>query len=249
VSGTPEPVRVLLADQHALFREAVRAILDAEPDLFVVAEAETGFQAVEVAVRTKPDLAILHAGLEACHAIQALGLLIERVPGCRILILAAEEDQGTLAAAVEAGASGFLTKRAPLLELLEATRAVSRGETVIPPRMLGGLLSRLTSHRQELDVAQERLARLTHRERQVLALLAEGADNDTIARTLVISPQTARTHIQNILSKLEVHSRLEATAFLFWNGNLESLLASNATYRVRATRGATGIRPLMSARD
>jgi len=249
VSDTPEPIRVLVADQHALFREAIRAILDAEPDLLVVAEAETGFQAVEVAVRTKPDVAILHAGLEACDAIQALGLLLERVPGCRMLILAAEEDQGTLAAAVEAGASGFLTKRAPLVELLEATRAVSRGETVIPRRMLGGLLSRLISHRQELDVAQERLARLTHRERQVLALLAEGADNDTIARTLVISPQTARTHIQNILSKLEVHSRLEATAFLFWNGNLESLLASNATYRVRATRDATEIRPLMTARD
>lgn len=249
MSDTPDPIRVLLADQHALFREAIRAIFEAEPDLQVVAEAETGFQAVEVAARTEPDVAILHAGLEACDAIQAIGLLHERVPGCRMLILAAVEHHGTLAAAVEAGASGFLTKGAPLVELLEATRALSRGETVIPPRMLGGLLSRLISHRQELDLAQERLARLTHRERQVLALLAEGADNDAIARTLVISPQTARTHIQNILSKLDVHSRLEATAFVFWNGNLENLLAANAAHQVRATRSAPEIRPLMTARD
>jgi DNA-binding NarL/FixJ family response regulator len=249
VSDTPGPIRVLLADQHALFREAVRAIFDAEPDLLVVAEAGTGFQAVEEAGRREPDVAILHAGLEACDAIQAIGLLHERVPGCRMLILAAGEDHGTLEAAVEAGASGFLTKRAPLVELLEATRSVSRGETVIPPRMLGGLLSRLISHRQELDVARERLARLTHRERQVLALLAEGADNDAIARTLVISPQTARTHIQNILTKLDVHSRLEATAFLFWNGNLENLLTANAAHQVRATRSAIEIRPLMTVRD
>jgi two-component system nitrate/nitrite response regulator NarL len=239
VSDAPVPIRVLLADQQALFREALRAIFDAEPDLVVVAEAESGFQAVEEAGREEPDVAVLDAGLESCDAIQVVGLLHERVPGCRLLILADGEDQGTLAAAVEAGASGFHTKRAPLVDLLEATRALSRGETVIPPRMLGGLLSRLISHRHELDVAQERLARLTRRERQVLALLAEGADNDAIARTLVISPQTARTHIQNILSKLEVHSRLEATAFMFWNGSFQNLETSNGAHQVRATQGAT----------
>jgi DNA-binding NarL/FixJ family response regulator len=239
VSDAPVPIRVLLADQHALFREALRAVFDAEPDLLVVAEAGTGFQAVEEAGREEPDVAILHAGLEACDAIQVVGLLQERVPGCRLLILADGDDQGTLTAAVEAGASGFHTKRAPLVELLEATRALSRGDTVIPPRMLGGLLSRLISHRHELDIAQERLARLTRRERQVLALLAEGADNDAIARTLVISPQTARTHIQNILTKLEVHSRLEATAFVFWNGSLQNLETSNGAHQVRVSQGAT----------
>ncbi|HSL68577.1 MAG TPA: response regulator transcription factor, partial [Actinomycetota bacterium] len=238
VSDAPVPIRVLLADQHALFREALRAIFDAEPDLLVVAEAGTGFQAVEEAGREEPDVAILHAGLEACDAIQVVSLLHERVPECRLLILADGEDQGTLAAAVEAGASGFHTKRAPLVGLLEATRALSRGETVIPPRMLGGLLSRLISHRHERDVAQERLARLTRRERQVLAMLAEGADNDAIARTLVISPQTARTHIQNILSKLEVHSRLEAIAFVFWNGSLQNP-ETPVAHQVRATQGAT----------
>jgi DNA-binding NarL/FixJ family response regulator len=249
VSERPDPVRILLADQHALFREAIRAIIDAEPDLRVVAEAGTGFEAVEMAVRTEPDVAVVHADLEDCDSIQTVGLLLERAPGCRVLILAGEEQHGVLAAAVEAGAGGFLTKGSPLSELLEATRAVARDETVIPPRMLGGLLSRLISRRREQDAAQERLAKLTHRERQVLGLLAEGADNDIIARTLVISPQTARTHIQNILGKLGVHSRLEASAFVFWNGSLENLLAANPSQHDGATRRATDIQPLFTAKD
>ena len=241
MSENPDPIRILLADQQALFREAVRAIIDAEPDLEVVAEAGSGQEAIESAARTEPDVAILHADLEDPDAIQAIGLLRERAPESRVLILAREEHQGKLAAAVEAGASGFLTKGAPLEELLGATRAVARGETVIPPRMLGGLLSRLISRRKEQDVAMERLSRLTQRERQVLALLAEGADNEVIAQALVISPQTARTHIQNILSKLGVHSRLEATAFVFWNGNLQELLRADSA---RAVRGSKDLREI-----
>jgi len=217
-------VRILIADEQSLFREAMRAIIDAEPDLHVVAEAGTGFQAVEAAVRTEPDVAILHAGLQGGDSIRTIGLLRSRVPGCGVLILAGEEQHGTLAASVEAGASGFLTKGSPLADVLEAARAVARGETVIPPRMLGGLLSRLITRKRDRDVAQERLARLTHREREVLSLLARGADNETIGAALVISPQTARTHIQNILNKLGVHSRLEATAFAFRNGPFEDLV-------------------------
>ncbi len=249
MSDVPDPVRILLADQHALFREAIRAIIEAEPDLRVVGEAGSGFQTVEMAVRAEPDVAVLHAELQACDSIQAIGLLQARLPRCRVLILASEQQEGILAAAVEAGASGFLTKGSPVMELLGAIRAVSRGETVIPPEMLGGLLSRLISRRREQDIAEERLSRLTNRERQVLALLADGADNDVIARTLVISPQTARTHIQNILSKLDVHSRLEASAFVFWNGRREALLAAKPVHRDGPTRGATNIQPLMTAKD
>ena len=228
---------MLIADGQSLFREAMRAIIDAEPDLQVVAEAGTGLQAVEAAVRTDPDVAILYAGLQSTDAIRTIGLLRERVPECRVLILAGEEHHGTLAASVEAGASGFLTKGSPLAEVLEATRAVSRGETVIPPRMLGGLLSRLTTRKRERDLAQERLDRLTHREREVLSLLARGADNETIGAALVISPHTARTHIQNILNKLGAHSRLEATAFFFRNANLEELVDEDTASQVYATPG------------
>jgi DNA-binding NarL/FixJ family response regulator len=228
-------VRMLIADGQSLFREAMRAIIDSERDLQVVAEAGTGLQAVEAAVRTEPDVALLYAGLQSTDAIRTIGLLRERVPGCRVLILAGEEHHGTLAASIEAGASGFLTQGSPLAEVLEATRAVSRGETVIPPRMLSGLLSRLTTRKRERDLAQERLDRLTHREREVLSLLARGADNETIGAALVISPHTARTHIQNILNKLGAHSRLEATAFFFRNGNPEDLVDEDAASQVYAS--------------
>lgn len=230
-------VRILIADGQSLFREAMRAIIDAERDLHVVAEAGTGLQALEAAVRTEPDVALLYAGIESTDAIRTIGMLRERVPGCRVLILAGEEHHGTLAASIEAGASGFLTKGSPLAEVLEATRAVARGETVIPPQMLGGLLTRLTTRKRERDLAQERLDRLTSREREVLALLARGADNETIGAALVISPHTARTHIQNILNKLGAHSRLEATSFLFRNGNLEELVDEDGFSRAYAAPG------------
>jgi DNA-binding NarL/FixJ family response regulator len=150
--------------------------------------------------------------------VRATSLIKERLPETRVLVLTGEEDQGTLVEAVEAGANGYLTKECPLAELIAAARAVHRGETLIPGRMLGALLARLIRRRREHEAAARMIGHLTRRERQVLALLADGADNDAIAQTLVISPQTARTHIQNILGKLGVHSRLEAAAFVIQTG-------------------------------
>ncbi|HEX9892125.1 MAG TPA: response regulator transcription factor [Actinomycetota bacterium] len=220
-------VRILLADEQSLFREAVKVVLESQPDFEVVAEARDGLQAVAEAERTRPQVALLDAGLPNCDGVRATGLILDQVPDCRIVILAGEEDQTLLVEAVEAGAVGFLTKAAPLEELIEATRAINEGETLIPRRMLGALLSRLIRRRREQDDALRKAQRLTRREREVLALLAGGADNDGIARELVISPQTARTHIQNVLGKLGVHSRLEAAAFVVQNGIMDDLVGVN----------------------
>src|SRR5207247_3996261 len=141
-----------------------------------------------------------------------------KVPDCRVIVFSAQEDEQVLVEALEAGASGYLSKGSPLANLIEATRAVHRGEALIPPRMLGAVLRRLIVRRRERDEALKRMARLTRREREVLALVARGEDNDGIAQHLVISPETARTHIQNVLGKLGVHSRLEAAAFVTQNG-------------------------------
>lgn len=210
-----------------MFREAVRAILENEPDLEVVADAGDGLQAVAEAERWLPDVALLDAALPNCDGIRAAALIKERVPACRILVLAAEEDQTALVEAVEAGANGFLTKECPLSELLEATRAIYRGETLIPRQMLGTLLALLIRRRRAQDAAYGRLAQLTRREREVLGLLSRGADNESIAQALVISPQTARTHIQNVLFKLGVHSRLEAAAFVMQSGLLDELASAS----------------------
>src|SRR5918996_1911071 len=218
-----EHVRILLADGQSLFREAVKVVLESESDVGVVAEARDGLQAGAGAERLRPDVALLDVNLPNCDGVRATALIKERVPECRVVLLANEEDQRTLVEAVEAGASGYLTKESPLAELIEAARAVHSGETLIPRRMLGPLLARLIQRRREQDGALKKTARLTRREREVLAMLAEGADNDAIAQALVISPQTARTHIQNVLNKLGVHSRLEAAAFVIQNGILGEL--------------------------
>lgn len=220
------PVTILLADGHSLFREAVRAVLESESDLEVVAEAGDGLNAVAEAERTCPSIALIDADLPNCSGIKAAAIISERVPQCRIVVLAGEEDQRLLVEAVEAGAAGFLTRESPLVDLIEAARAISRGETLIPKHMLGTLLGHLIRRRREQDQAFRSITKLTRREKEVLALLADGTDNEGIAEALVISPQTARTHIQNILGKLGVHSRLEAAAFVVQNGILGELEVS-----------------------
>ena len=217
-------VRILLADEQSLFREAVKAVLESEPDLRVVAEARDGLQAVAEAERTRPDVALLDRGLPNCDGVRAAALIKAKVPNCRILLLTEEEDQGALIDALKAGATGYLTKECPLQDLIDAARAVHRGETLVPSQMLGPLLAQLIRRRREQDEALRKASRLTRREREVLALLAKGGDNDVIAQSLVISPETARTHIQKVLAKLGVHSRLEAAAFVTRNGILEDLV-------------------------
>jgi DNA-binding NarL/FixJ family response regulator len=213
-----------VADGHSLFRESVIVVLRGEHDLAIVADARDGDHLAAEIAAAKPDVAILDLNLPGCDGVQAVRLVKERAPDCRILTLADREDQRALLEVVEAGASGYLTKDCPLAELIDATRAVARGEIVIPRWMLGTLLSHLVRRRRERDEALRRMSRLTRREREVLALLTDGADNEAIAERLFISPETARTHVQNLLGKLEVHSRLEAAAFVVSNGILDEVV-------------------------
>lgn len=218
-------VRILLADEHSLFRQAVKVVLEAEDDMEVVAEARDGMSAVQLAEHTLPDVALLDADLPNCDGIRATGLIKARVSTCRVLVLSAEDSERTLTDALEAGASGYLTKGAPLSELIGATRALHRGEIMIPPGMLGSLLSGLLRGRREQQRALLLVSTLTRREREILALVASGAGNHDIAQRLVISPETARTHIQNLLTKLGVHSRLEAAAFVAKHGVVRELIS------------------------
>jgi DNA-binding NarL/FixJ family response regulator len=224
------PIRVLLADRHSLVREAMHTALDIEPDLEVVADAADAADALVQAGQTTPDVVVLDASMFQQSSANGGGLSIGRLrelsPESRIVVVTEAEDEDTLVEAVEAGATGFVTKGAPLPELLEAIRAVGRDEAVIPGHLLGGLLRRLVRHQSLQREARHRLQRLTRREREVLALLSQGANNQEIAEALVISPQTARTHTQNILSKLGVHSRLEAVAFVSQHRVLPELVGT-----------------------
>lgn len=217
-------MRILLADEQALFRDAVRMALESEDDVEVVAEARDGFQAVAEAERTAPHIALLDAQLPSSDGVQTAWLIRQRVPMCEVVIVSGREDRAMLERALEVGVRGFVTKGSPMSELLHVMRAVHRGETLVPSRMLGDLLGGLMRRRHEQMEAFRRVSRLTRREREVLRLLVDGSGTETIAETLVISPQTARTHIQNILAKLGVHSRLEAAALVNELGIRDGLL-------------------------
>jgi DNA-binding NarL/FixJ family response regulator len=231
VETRTEELRILLADGQALFREAVRVVLDSQPEFTVVEEAADGVLAVACAERVRPHVALIDADLPKRNGLATAALIGRRVPGCRVLILSAEEDVTTLIEALRSGASGYVAKASPLADLIAATRAVHRGETVVPSHMIGELVSRLLRVRAEQDDALQRIARLTSREREVLALLADRGNNDMIAGALAISPQTARTHVQNILGKLGVHSRLAAAALVINGGLRQELERSNGEGR------------------
>lgn len=213
VNGWSAASRVLLVDADALFRSLLKEELDAQADLSVADTAPSRDSARASARSSKPDLVIVSAHLD------------ERLDGfllCRdlrsspdppaVLVLLDQQDPGEILTALESGAAGTMSREEPLEDGLRNIRAALRGEACVPRRMLGGVLGALISRRRETDEVHRRYARLSRREREVLDLLAQGHDHTRIASVLVISPQTARTHIQNILEKLEVHSRLEAAS-------------------------------------
>lgn len=219
-----EPIRVLLADGHALFREAVTSVLQGERDIIVVGDAADGSAAIAEVERTRPDCVFVDDQPGAIDGIEATRRIKDRLPDCDVILLASEADEATLVGSIEAGASGYLTKDRPVVELISAVRTVRRGGVVVPPQMLRSLLSGLIRRREEQDEAMHRVSRLTRREMEVLALLADGAGNEGIAESLFISPQTARTHVQNLIAKLGLHSRLEAAMFVARNGMLRELV-------------------------
>jgi DNA-binding NarL/FixJ family response regulator len=218
-------LRVLIADESGLFRDALKLALEREPDLEVAAWAADGQAAVRAAEEKGPDVALLSASLPTRDGMRVSCAIKERAPDCHVLVLADEQDQRLLTDGLGCGAGGFMTKDCSLESLVDGVRAIARGETLIPPVMLGPLLTGLVVHQREHEDALLKLGELTRREREVLALIARGTRTAAIAEALFISPETARTHIQNVLTKLGVHSRLEAASFVIDNALLDHLNA------------------------
>jgi DNA-binding NarL/FixJ family response regulator len=222
-------MRVLLADAQPLLRDAIRVSMEAEPDLRVVATAGDGIEAVEAAKRERPDVVVVDVNLPNYDGVRAAREITASLPSVRVTVLAEREDPELLVRSIEAGATGFLTRNSPLPDLIDAVRRLGRGDVRIPESMLAGLIERLVARGRERVEVGERLSHLSHREREVVGLLAEGADTDDMARALVISPQTARSHIQRALRKLGMHSRLEAMVFVTSNGLLDELKGEPAS--------------------
>jgi two-component system, NarL family, nitrate/nitrite response regulator NarL len=238
--GTTRPpaIRILVADEQQLFRDAIRMALESQPDLRVVAEAGTGLQAVTDAQRTRPDVVLVCLTLPVVDGFRATRLITERLPRCRVLLLADDEEPGLLAEALVAGATGYLTKDSPVEEVIAATRTVHEGGTVFPERLLGAVLTWLLPRRRAGAVVPAGpLSSLSRRENQVLVLMAQRADNREIGSALGMGSDRAQRHIRNILQKLGLETRLDAAAFLMRAGVLEDLVRAE---RIRLDQGGGG---------
>ncbi|HKP18695.1 MAG TPA: response regulator transcription factor [Gaiellaceae bacterium] len=231
----PLKLRVLIAAELGLVRDALSSALREEDDITVVGEVPDGEAALAAVAETVPDVVVLNTAMPDHDAVKTSCLIKERAPTCAIVVLGSTQDQRMLEDGLFCGARGYLSKDSSIAEVVEAVRAVAAGDTLIPPVMLGPLLTDLIERRREHEDALMKLSGLSLRERQVLALLSRGARTAEIADRLVISAETARTHVQNMLGKLGVHSRLEAAAIVIENGLLDRLENGSAPRVARAS--------------
>ncbi len=211
---SPEPIRTLIVDDHALFRRGLEIVLVTEQDIEVVGEASNGAEAVVKASESLPDVVLMDVRMPRSGGIEACREIKEVAPSARIIILTMSDEEEDLFEAIKAGASGYLLKDIPLDEVADVVRAVHGGQSLLNPSMAGKLLTEfatLARRDQEEERAQQIPApKLTEREMEVLKLVARGMNNRDIAKELFISENTVKNHVRNILEKLQIHSRMEA---------------------------------------
>ncbi len=208
-------IRVLLADDHALVREGTRRLIEVEDDLEVVAEAASGEEAIVAAKELRPDIAIMDIAMPGIGGIEATRAIKADCAETAILVLSAYDDEPYLVALLEAGAAGFLLKNINGQELVEAIRAVARGEALLQPALNEKLMRRLSNRPA---VPQRPSERLSEREYDVLRLAARGLPNKEIARRLALSIRTVHSHLANIFMKMHVGSRTEAVLLALRQG-------------------------------
>jgi DNA-binding NarL/FixJ family response regulator len=209
-----QALRVLIVDDHALFRRGLQMVLKQETDIDVVGEAEDGHEAVQKAEELMPDVILMDVRMPKRSGIEATRQVKERLPHVKILMLTISDEEGDLYDAIKAGASGYLLKEISIDEVADAIRSVWAGQSRISPSMAAKLLTEFAAMSKRAEERQQLPApRLTDREMEVLKLVAQGLNNRDIAKELFISENTVKNHIRNILEKLHLHSRMEAVVY------------------------------------
>jgi len=213
-TGRPERLRVMVADDHALFRRGLQMVLEAEPDIDLVGEASDGVEAVERSQELMPDVILMDVRMPKRSGIEAASQIKDLLPHVKILMLTISDEEADLYDAIKAGASGYLLKEIPIEEVADAIRSVWAGQSRISPSMASKLLNEFAAMSKATgDRSQIPAPRLTDREMEVLRLVAKGMNNRDIAKDLYISENTVKNHIRNILEKLHLHSRMEAVVY------------------------------------
>ena len=210
-------IRVLVVDDHAIVRSGLRRVLDAEPDIETVSEAENAERAVFEAMEHKPDIVLMDVVMPGKSGIEGLPALLQAVPSAQVLILSMQDDPRYVREAFEAGASGYVLKEAADTEVITAVRAVAAGERYVHPALGARLLAAELAERKRADADP-----LSEREREVLRLLALGHTNQEIAKLLYISVRTAETHRAHIMQKLGLSSRAELVRYALDRGLLQT---------------------------
>jgi two-component system NarL family response regulator len=206
-----EPIRVLVVDDQYAFTDMLRVVLDLESDITVVGTAVTGAEGLQMALDTHPDVALVDYHMPGLSGLDVIRGLRKAHEDAKVIVLTGDTDEAVMAGAIAEGAVGYITKHQAIREVVDAVRKASEGEPVIPPFMIPRILSHFHNQQQLESEAQALREKLSSREIEILEQLARGADNKAIGDALVISPHTVRTHVQNVLTKMKVHSKLEAT--------------------------------------
>ena len=221
-------VRVLIADDQALVRGGLRKIVDGEADMHVVAEAEDGLDAVEAVARARPDVAVVDIRMPRLDGIEATRRIVAKAgDSVRVLILTTFGLDEYVYEALRAGASGFMLKDAPPEDLVEAIRVVATGAALLDPAVTRSVIEEFARRTPADQVDSSRLAELTERERDVLKLLTRGRSNAEIARDLVVSEATVKTHVAHVLMKLGVRDRVQAVIFAYEAGLVQPGLSGD----------------------
>ncbi len=213
-------IRILLADDHTILRAGLKMMLNAQPDMEVVGEAQDGRQALQEAQRLQPDIILMDITMPDMNGIEATKQLKKELPDVKVLILTMHEHEEYVFQALRAGASGYMLKEAADTDLISALRIIQSGQFYLSPAaqsvMVGDYLQRVRTGEEK-----DSYSSLTEREREILKLVAEGYTNNQIAERLVISPKTVDTHRTHIMDKLNLHSRAELVKYAMRRGLLE----------------------------
>lgn len=213
-------IRVVVVDDHTLMRQGLVGLLDEDPDLVVVGQAGDASSALDIIEETRPDVVLMDVGLPGVSGLELTVRVKRIVPDIRVLVLTMYEREDYLFEALQAGASGYVLKGADIQDLLTAVRTVARGETYVYQSLTGKLVADYLS-RIEGGADRKDYDGLSKREREVLALIAEGLTTSQIAERLYLSPHTVQTHRDHVMTKLDLHSRVALTKYAIRKGLIE----------------------------
>jgi two-component system nitrate/nitrite response regulator NarL len=214
-----KPIRILIVDDHTLFRSGIKLVLQRHPGFEVVGEAGDGLEGVKRAKQLQPDVVLLDLHMSGTGGLEALRLLVEDLPETQVVMLTVSEDADDLLETLRAGARGYLLKNIDTEFLLESIRRAARGESVMSPQIAHKLADSLRAPpKSKVVIADDNLDKLSPREREIIIMLAHGDSNKEIARALCLSESTIKIHVQGILRKLNIAGRVQAAVYAVEHG-------------------------------